>query len=138
MVNFGVLPFFDCSVHGFSSYYWMMSDLTLGGYIVACYLLSFLFSMGGAVLAFLISQHSSGYVSMIFKELTLFIPFAVVAFCFAKDNFLDSYSTLYPFQTLGRTTGIAGAELLVTTAVFLLALFGALICAAAQKKKELL
>jgi len=138
IVNFGVAPFLDCSVHGFSSYYWMMFDMTLREYLLFNYLLSFLLSMGGAAFAFLVSQHSSSYVSMVFKELAVFIPFAFVAFCFAKDNLLDSYSTLYPFQTLGRSTGVPGAELLITAAFFVLVLGGSLADAWLQKKRELL
>ncbi|MGI5896752.1 MAG: hypothetical protein ACOX6U_07310 [Oscillospiraceae bacterium] len=132
-----ISTFFECSVMGFMSDFYVFGNLTLLQWIICGILLCYVFSLGTAAWVFLVSQCSKSYVPMLLKQLLLFVPLVVAAFYLAGSNMADSFNTFYLIGSLGYLTGIPGAELWVSGILLVLGVAVCLFYVWRQKKREL-
>ena len=131
--------FFDCPVNGFMSGINLSWNLTLGQWVTVCFLFCYIAALGAASFAYLLARSCSGYVSMLLKEVLLFVPLIVAVFYLSiGGGIARSINTLYPVGTLDYATGIPGAGFLTVCFVLAAGIAACLFAAHRQRKKELL
>lgn len=131
--------FFDCPVNGFMSGINLSWNLTLGQWVTVCFLFCYIAALGAASFAYLLARSCSGYVSMLLKEVLLFVPLIVAVFYLSiGGGIARSSNALYPVGTLDYATGIPGAGFLTVCFVLAAGIAACLFAAHRQRKKELL
>lgn len=134
----GDAVFFDCPVNGFMSGVNLSWNLTLGQWVIVCFIFCYIAALGAASFAYLLARSCSGYVSMLLKEVLLFAPLIVVMFYLSTGGgIVRSSGVLYPVGTLDYATGIPGAGFLTVCLILAAGIAACLFATHRQRKKEL-
>lgn len=134
----GDAVFFDCPVNGFMSGVELSWNLTLGQWVMVCFIFCYIAALGAASFAYLLARSCSGYVSMLLKEVLLFAPLIVAVFYLSTGGgIIRSNQTLYPLGTLDYATGIPGAGFLTVCLILAAGIAACLFAAHRQRRKEL-